>query len=195
MKKIMNLACLFLLLLFVSTSCQGQSNEQSLITDIDLTQMETFNSTKHGISFGVPAGLQVVEGVATLIVDPDPYATYSLDEPHYNIYTMRRNVDLGIRGLLFPRSATQIARIIQNPSLNFNDYSTAPITSVTVSGREGAFFIEKPSQISPILQHYVIVIELDSNEAVVLSASAPEELSGLMRSTLNAMALTARPIE
>lgn len=195
MKKPLKRNLVILLLLFVALSCQPQPSEQPLTTDLDLKQLETFESARYGLSFGIPAGWQVVEGEVALIIGPNPYATSTLDEPHYRIYTMPRKFGLGIRSLAFPKSAYQIASIIKNPSLDPSNYSIEPITRTTVSGREGAYYSKEVSFVtSPNHQHYTIVIELNDDEVVVLSADAPEELSELMRSTLNAIALTVEPL-
>jgi hypothetical protein len=194
MKKTLKKNLVILLLLFVALSCQSQPSEQPLTTDLDLKQLETFESAKYGISFGIPAEWQVAEGAVALILAPDPYATSSLDEPHYAVYTMPRRFGLGISGRVFPRSAYQIASIIKNPSLDPSNYSLEPITRTTVSGKEGAYFSEEAS-FSPNYQFYTIVIELNDEEVVVLAADGPEELSELMRSTLNAIALTVESLD
>lgn len=194
MKKTLKKNFVILLLLFVALSCQPQPSEQPLTTDLDLKQLETFESAEYGISFGIPTGWQVVEGEPYLIISPNPSATFSFDEPHYRIYTMPRRFGLGIRSLAFPKSAYQIANIIKNPSLDPSDYSIEPITRTTVSGREGAYF-SKEATFSSKYQFYTIVIELSDEEVVILSADGPEELSELMRSTLNAIALTVEPLE
>lgn len=195
MKTTLQKNFVILLLLFVAFSCQPQPSEQPLTTDLDLKQLETFESAEYGISFGIPTGWQVVEGEPYLILSPDPYATSTLDEPHYQINTMPRRFGLGIGSRAFPKSAYQIASIIKNPSLNPSDYSMAPITRTIVSGREAAYFSKERSYpTSPNHQSYIIVIELNGNEVAVLSADAPEELSELMRSTLNAISLTVEPL-
>ncbi len=78
MKKTLNKNFVILLLLFVALSCQPQPSEQPLTTDLDLKQLETFESAEYGISFGIPTGWQVVEGEPYLILSPDPYATSTL---------------------------------------------------------------------------------------------------------------------
>jgi len=193
MKKTLKKNLVILLLLFVALSCQPQPSEQPLTTDLDLKQLETFESAEYGISFGIPAGWQVVEGEVSLIIGPEPNTTFSFDKPHYRIYTMPRKFGLGIRSLAFPRSAYQIASIIKNPSLDPSTYSIEPITRTAVSGRKGAYFSEEAS-FSSNYQYYTIVIELNDDEVVVLDADGPEELSELMRSTLNAIALTVEPL-
>ena len=193
MKKTLKMNLVILLLVFVALSCHPQPSEQPLTTDFDLKQLEIFESAEYGISFGIPTGWQVDEGEPYLIVSPDPYATFSFDEPHYQIRTMPRRFGLGIRSLAFPRSAYQIASIIRNPSLNPSDYSLGPITRSTVSEREAAYYFEEAT-FSSEYQDYVIVIEVTDDEVVVLSADGPKELSELMRSTLNAIALTVEPL-
>lgn len=196
MKKTLKKSFVILLLLFVALSCQPQPNEQPLTTDLDLKQLETFESAEYGISFGIPPGWQVVEGEPYLILSSDPYATSTLSEPHYQINTMPRRFGLGIRSLAFPKSAYQIASIIKDPSLDPSTYSIEPITKTTVSGREAAYFSKERSfPTSPNHQSYIIVIELNEDEVAVLSADAPEELSALMRSALNAIALTVEPLD
>lgn len=195
MKKLLKKNFVILLLLFVALSCQPQPNEQPLTTDLDLKRLETFESTEYGISFGIPIGWQVDEGEPYLILSPDPYASSTLDEPHYHINTMSRKFGLGIRSLVFPKSAYQIASIIKTPSMDPSTYSIEPITRATVSGREAAYFSKERSfPTSPNHQSYTIVIELNEDEVAILSADAPEELSELMRSTLNAIALTVKPL-
>jgi hypothetical protein len=194
MKQTLKKNFVILLLLFLALSCQPQPSEQPLTTDLDLEQLETFKSAAYGISFGIPAGWQVVEGEPYLIVSPDPNATFSFDKPHYQVRTMARRFGLGIGSRAFPKSAYQIASIIKNPSLNPSDYSVAPITRTTVSGREGAYYFEEAS-FSTNYQFYKIVIELNDNEVVILSADGPKDLSELMRSTLNAIALTVEPLD
>ena len=196
MKKALEKGPIVLLLVFVALSCQPQPSEQPLTTDLDLEQLERFESAEYGISFRIPTGWQVVEGEPYLILGPNPYATSTLDEPHYRIYTMPRRFGSGIRGLAFPKSAYQIASIIKNPSLDPSEYSIEPITRTTVFGRKGAYYSKQVTFItSPNHQYYTIVIELNEDEVVVLSADAPEELSELMRSMLNAIALTVEPLD
>ncbi len=194
MTKALKKNLFILLLLFVAFSCQPQPSEQPLTTDLDLEQMETFESAEYGISFRVPPELQVVKGAGGLIIGPDPYATSSLDEPYYDFYTMPRRFGLGIRGLAFPKSAYQIASIIKNPSLDPGNYSSTPITRTTVSGREGAYFSEEAS-FSSNYHSYTIVIELNDDEVIVLSAFGPAKFSKLMHSTANAIALTIEPLD
>lgn len=183
-------------LLFGAISCQPQPDEQPLTTDLDLTQLETFESVKDGISFGVPAGWQVVESAASLVISPDPYATTNfLKEPTYSLNMMSRRLGGGLAGLAFPKSAYQIASRLRNPSLDLSSYSFEPITRTTVSGREGAYYSrERDYSLSLNHQSYIIVIELTDREVVVLMADAPEEDAELMRSTLNAIALTVEPL-
>jgi len=193
MKKTLKKNLVVLLLLFVALSCQPQPNEQPLTTDLDLKQQEIFESAEYGISFGIPTGWQVVEGEPYLILSPDPYASSTLDEPHYHINTMPRRFGLS---LAFPKSAYQIASMIKNPSMDPSTYSIEPITRTTVSGREAAYFSKERSfPTSPNHQSYTIVIELNEGEVAILSADAPEELSELMRSTLNAIALSVEPLD
>lgn len=196
MTRMLRRNLVLLLLLFVALSCQPQPSEQPLTTDLDLRQLETFESPEYGIAFGIPPGWQVVEGEPYLILSPDPNATYTLDEPHYRIRTMPRRFGLGISGGLFPRSAYQIAGIIKNPSLDPSTWSIEPITRTTVSGRAGAYFSKEHSfPTSRNHQFYTIVIELNGGQVVILSADGPKEMSELMRSTLNAIALTVQPLD
>lgn len=194
MKKTLKKNFVVLLLLFVALSCQPRPNEQPLTTELDLEQLEMFESAKYGISFGVPKEWQVAEGVVTLILSPDPNATFSFDEAHYRVYTMSRKFGLGMRSLAFPKSAYHIASIIKNPSIGSSNHSLEPITRTNVSGREVAYYFEEAS-FSSDYQDYVIVIELNKDEVVVLAADGPKELSELMRSTLNAIALTVEPLD
>ncbi|MBX7252052.1 MAG: hypothetical protein K1X50_08710 [Candidatus Promineofilum sp.] len=194
MKKTLKKNLVVLLLVFGALSCQPQPSEQPLTTDLDLEQLETFESAEYGISFGMPTGWQVVEGEPYLILTSDPHATFSFDEAHYHIWTMSRRFGLGISSRIFPKSAYQIASIIKNPSLNPSDYSIGPITRTTVSGRAGAYYFEEAS-FSSNYQYYTIVIELNDDVVVILHADGPGELSELMRSTLNAIALTVEPLD
>lgn len=192
MKKTLNKNFVILLLLFVALSCQPQPSEQPLTTDLDLKQLETFESAEYGMSFGILTGWQVAEGDFFLTLAPNPYGTFSLDEAYYRIYTMSRRA--GIRRLGLPKSAYQIAKIIKNPSLDLSNYSIAPIIRTTVLGRAGAYYSEEAS-FSSDYQFYTIVIELNDDEVVVLAAGAPEKLSETMRLTLNAIALTIEPLD
>ena len=179
------------LLLFVALSCQPQPSEQPLTTDLDLKQLARFESPEYGIAFAIPAGWQAVESEISIILGPDPYATSTLDEPEYRIRTMPRRFGLG---RVFPRSAYEIASIIKNPSLDPSSWSIEPITRTIVSGKEGAYYFEEAS-FSTDYQYYAIVIELNDDEVVILNADGPKEMSELMRSTLNAIALTVQPLD
>ncbi len=194
MKKALEKGPVVLLLVLIALSCQPQPSEQPLTTDLDLEQLERFESAEYGLSFGIPPELQVVKGAVGLIIGPDPYATSSLDEPYYDFYIMPRRLGLGIKSFAFPRSAYQIASIIKNPSLDPSEYSIEPITRTTISGREGAYFSEEAS-FSSNYHSYTIVIELNDDEVIVLSAFGPAKFSKLMHSTANAIALTIEPLD
>lgn len=194
MKHTLSKTVAILLLLLVALSCQPQPDEQPLTTDLDLTQLERFESVKYGLSFGIPEGWQVVESDISIHVGPDVYATHTLDDAEYRIRTMPRRFGLG---RVFPRSAYEIASIIKNPSLDPSSWSIEPITRTTVSGRPGAYYLEEVlfSSSRQYYVDYVIVIELNDDEVVILSADGPKEMSELMRSTLNAIALTVQPLD
>lgn len=168
-----------------------------ITTNIATDEFSYLNSEEHDILVGYPADWAIKStGTDVVIVRTPDQFPWGLNpptsEPKYSVWTKGPYVDRSNIRWRIPQSAAEIAeKIAWTFTVSDSGEIIEPVTNIDIHGQDGATFTLNSR--GDIL--YFIVYRVEYDKVAILDASGSPEDIDQMKSMLNALALTLKPLE